>query len=134
MKPTDTVEPDVAIKIEFDQMPPRILTGNGRPGHWSRRWNAEKIWHAAALWRLREVAPDGMWGHVSIQYTAHFCGTPMDPDNLVTGMKAAQDAVVTAGMIPDDGHDYVTILPVKYVRVKHRHEVALTMEITEVLK
>ena len=120
------------ITIEFDRMPPVILRGNGRPGHWSSKHWRTQLWHDDTLVRLWErELPDSPWGHVTIQYTAYYCGKPIDADNLIIGMKAPQDAIVTAGIVEDDSHHYVTVLPVKYVRVDHRHQIKLVMEITE---
>ncbi len=121
------------ISIEFDQMPPEELRGNSRYSQkdWAFR-EAKRNWSEIAYLLLREEnIPRLPLERVAIQYTVYWCGKPIDEDNLLKGMKAVQDSVAYVGIVPDDGPDHVTILPVKYVRVKHKPQVKLVMEITE---
>lgn len=127
-----------SLSIEFPFMPPTELRGNGRPAHWAVRNRKVAELRAATAWRLRELdifdAQDGTPAYFDkavVKYTAHYCGKPIDRDGLIQGMKAALDEVVAKRVVWDDNPRHVTGIQVEYVRVKHRGEVKLVMEVID---
>ena len=107
------------LTIELPFLPPRALSPNAR-GHWSKRYKAGKELGESVWVRAREVAPPEPWERVTIRYKVFWCGKVPDPDNFIASMKPALDGIVRAGVIVDDGPEYVTILPVTNERVAHR--------------
>jgi len=118
------------IRLEWDYMPPSELRGNSRV-HWTVRSQVTKQFKESTEWRLREIDPDPM-GKIRIKYIAHWCGKRIDPDNLIKGMKPALDALTEYGVIEDDNPDYITGIDWEYHRVKHKNEVKMIMEVSEV--
>ena len=116
-----------SIIIAIAGMPPPVLRGNSR-GHWAEKHKAFTSYHSSAFSRLRQLQWEPM-EQVNIQYTVHYCGKPIDADNFLMGMKAAQDAIVSAGIIKDDSPQYINSISVEYVRVKHRDETKVVMAI-----
>ena len=47
-------------------------------------------------------------------------------------MKYAQDCLTIQVIIPDDSPDHIKNVSVEYHRVKHKRQVQLVMEVTEV--
>ena len=118
------------ITITYPYMPPKELRGNSR-SHWGDKKKWKDFFQEATIWRLREQDPKPM-DKVNIKYTAYYCGRPIDIDNLITGMKYAQDCLTIQGIIPDDSPDHIKNVSVEYHRVKHKRQVQLVMEVTEV--
>ena len=69
------------VRLEWDYMPPKELRGNSRV-HWSVRHRKTKQFKESAYFRLMEQDPNPM-NKVRVKYIAHYCGTPIDADNLV---------------------------------------------------
>ena len=101
------------FSIEYDHMPHKDLRGNSR-AHWAAKIKPKKDLQ------------------VRIKYIAYYCGKPIDSDNLVMGMKYAQDTLVKEKIIEDDSPIYVQGLATEYHRVKTKKEVKLIMEVTEI--
>ena len=120
----------MGIKIEYAEMPPSLLRGNSR-GTWRQKLKPKQVWEDKTLIRIREQNFKPIQGKAELQYTAYYCGTAIDNDNLVIGMKCALDMFTREGLIKDDGPDYIGILPVIYHRVPHRNQVRLVMEIKQ---
>ncbi len=51
-----------------------------------------------------------------------------DGDNWIGRMKAAQDGLVMAGVVADDTHDMVTVLPPVFIIEKGRSETIIEIE------
>ena len=119
----------MAIKLVWEYMPPKELRGNSR-AHWAVRNKFTKMFKESTIFRLMEVNPEPM-DKIRVKYIAHWCGKPIDADNLIKGMKPALDALTEYGLIEDDNPEYVKGIEVEYHRVKHRKHVGLIMEITE---
>ena len=118
------------FQIEYDQMPHKDLRGNSR-AQWFKKIRPKKDLQMETMIKLREVNPVPM-SKVQIRYIAYYCGKPIDADNLIMGMKHAQDVLAIEGIIEDDNPTYVTLAPPEYHRVKTRKEVKLIMEVTEI--
>ena len=121
--------------IEFPFMPPAVLRGNARPGHWAQRAAATREFKDAAVWRLREANAYAGFPlftpPIQITYRVFYCGKPIDRDNLLQGMKPIQDTLVAEFQksIPDDSPEFVATPIVEYTRVAHRDQVRVVMEI-----
>ena len=118
------------FSIEYDQMPHRDLRGNSR-AHWDQKLKAKEALQDETLIKLREVEAMPM-SKVQIRYIAYYCGKPIDSDNLIMGMKYAQDMLVEGKIIKDDNPTYVQGPLTEYHRVKTKKEVKLIMEVTEI--
>ena len=118
------------FSIEYDQMPHRDLRGNSR-AHWGQKLKAKEALQDETLIKLREVNPPSM-GKIQIRYIAYYCGLPIDHDNLIMGMKYAQDMLVKEKIVKDDSPTYVKGDETEYHRVKTKKEVKLIMEVTEI--
>lgn len=91
---------------------PRAAEGsNGRS--WRVKSRATKAWHelvAAAIATLGKAPP--AWEAVTVKYELHRAGgAPFDPDNIPTLLKPVLDAVVGAGVLPDDGPEHLLGVP-----------------------
>jgi Holliday junction resolvase RusA-like endonuclease len=117
------------VRLEWDYMPPPELRGNSR-AHWSVRHKITKQFKEATTWRLMEIDPDPM-DKVKIKYIAHWCGKPIDADNLIKGMKPALDALTEYGLIEDDNPEFVKGIEVEYHRVKQKKQIKMIMEVSE---
>ena len=121
------------LTITYPFMPPAELRGNSR-SHWRAKNAKKKEFQELTFWymhRQNEPLAEPM-NKVNIKYTAHYCGKPIDIDNLITGMKYAQDCLTIQGIIPDDSPEHINSVSVEYQRVKTKKEVQLIMEGTEV--
>jgi len=120
----------MALRIEYPYMPPKELRGNSRTG-WKARNQIKKVFQDNTIFRLLELDPEPM-DQVSVKYIAHYCGKPIDRDNLTMGMKYALDCLVKQKIIKDDSPDVVKELITEYHRVPHKDQVKLIMEVTEI--
>ena len=111
-------------------MPHRDLRGNSR-AHWAAKIKPKKALQVETMIKLREVEAMPM-SKVQIRYIAYYCGKPIDHDNLIMGMKYAQDMLVKAKIVKDDSPTYVKGDETEYHRVKTKKEVKLIMEVTEI--
>lgn len=110
-------------------------------------YKAAQDFQASVWWRLCEALgthePQQIQ-RVAIRYTVFYCGRKMDKDGFLYAMRYAQDLltpekvywrrgklVVKAGigLIPDDDSDHIEGPEVEFVRVKHRDEVKVVMEV-----
>ena len=60
-----------------------------------------------------------------------YCGVPRDWMNMGAGFKFLEDAIVRAGVLPDDSPRYVVEVSFGQIRVKTRKEVGCQIEIHE---
>ena len=118
------------FSIEYDHMPDKALRGNSR-AHWAAKLKPKEALQVETMIKLREVGAMPM-SKVRIKYIAYYCGKPIDSDNLIMGMKYAQDMLAIEGIIEDDNPTYVQGLATEYHQVKTRKEVKLIMEVTEI--
>ena len=112
------------FSIEYDHMPDKALRGNSR-AHWAAKLEPKEALQVETMIKLREVGAMPM-------IKAYYCGKPIDSDNLIMGMKYAQDTLVKEKIIEDDSPIYVQGLATEYHRVKTKKEVKLIMEVTEI--
>lgn len=75
-------------------------------------------------------APRQPFRRVRLAYTLHLCGKPMDLDNATGRCKWIGDWLVRAGYLEDDNPDVVTEIVTRQVRVPHRHDARVVVEIT----
>lgn len=104
--------------VEFELKVPMVpgktdappLTANQRL-HWRRKAALTAMVREAVAWHARDI---GQYPHVVVQL--HFAPQDKrrrDPSNLVPTQKPAVDALVDAGVVPDDTPRYVTeLMPV----------------------
>ena len=104
------------FSIEYDHMPDKALRGNSR-AHWAAKLEPKEALQVETMIKLREVGAMPM-SKVRIKYIAYYCGKPIDSDNLVMGMKYAQDVLAIEGIIEDEKPTYVQGLATEYHRVK----------------
>jgi hypothetical protein len=91
---------------------PRAEEGpNGRA--WRTRSRATKAWHELVLEALSDLEePVPAWRAARITYEVHRPGgRAFDPDNVIALMKPVQDAIVAAGVLPDDSAEHVVATP-----------------------
>lgn len=98
-------------------LPPKKVSPNGR-GHWAGKARAVKAYReqCTALMRATHEAPFPP-GRVVIDLEFYLCRPvsdktsfyPRDEDNARGAMKAAQDALKDAAIIPGDGKKYVRV-------------------------
>jgi len=119
------------FQIEYDHMPDKALRGNSRANHWGQKIKPKKVLQIETMIKLREVDPPPM-DKINIKYFVYYCGKPIDHDNLIMGMKYAQDMLVEEGIIKDDNPTYIKGAATEYHRVKTKKEIKLIMEVTEI--
>jgi hypothetical protein len=125
------------ITFELPFQPPPELRGNARPAHWSVRHRKVKELRESVWVRLMEGVGSGIieslpWPRARVTYTSYWCGKPIDEDGLRQGMKAVLDEIVSYGIIKDDSPQYLDGIDVRYVRVKHREDIKVVVEVEEV--
>ena len=125
------------ITFELPFQPPPELRGNARPAHWVVRHRKVKELREAVWIRLMqgvgsEIIESLPWARARVVYTSHWCGKPIDEDGLRQGMKAVLDEIVSYGIIKDDSPKYLDGIDVTYVRVKHREDIKVVVEVEEV--
>lgn len=69
----------------------------------------------------------------NVLYDYYYFGQAADPDNVVTGMKAALDGAEDCGIIKNDGPRCVVSLSIKAQRAESKEDVRVEMQIAEVL-
>ena len=119
-----------SFQIEYDEMPPKELRGNSRT-QWRGKLKPKRRLQDTTIAKLREIDP-GYMGKVKIKYTAYYSGLPIDIDNLITGMKYAQDCLAIEGIITDDNPEHVVGMEVEYHRVPTKRDIKLIMEVKKV--
>ena len=130
---SDVPASGAVIRIALDFLPPAVLRGNARPGHWAERARAAKALKRAALDRLDALdLPDHPFEQATVLYRAWCWGKGLDADSVVHGMKAALDAVVYLGLLIDDGPKHVLSVTAEVHRAESRDDVRVEMTVTEV--
>ena len=129
------------ITLEFPYQPPPELRGNSR-AHWSKRNRAVKALREATYARFLGICVNEMaegegcalvpWPRARITYTSYWCGKPIDEDNLIIGCKPILDEIITYGILADDSPKYLDGIDVRYVRVAHREDIRVVVEVEEV--
>ena len=116
------------ITITLDRLLPGLNGSNGLIRQHYRKATAVKD----ELLEWMKSQRIGTFGkaRVAIVCTRHYCGLPMDSDNLAASFKYPMDAVVKAGIIADDGPKCAA--PVIYCQKKcpSRKMQKMTIEIT----
>lgn len=131
------------ITLEFDHLPSTTETsGNSRKP-------------PIALWRAKETLKTNTWlvlqrqglialhdskgnfwnrhqmQRATVTYHAYWCRTPADPDNVVAAYKPILDKLVDELLLPDDGHEHVTVAPVQYTKVAKMKDRKLVVTLEE---
>jgi|TARA_Y100000310_G_scaffold17886_1_gene17671 hypothetical protein len=119
-----------SIILEFPFLPPPELRGNTR-AHWAAIANKKQDIKDAVWGRLDRIGHVWKMPAAALEVTAYWCGKPIDRDNFTYGLKAYIDAIVEYGILEDDSPEYIRGIVVDYVRVKHRDEVRMVLEIQE---
>ena len=125
-------------------IPPPEIRGNSR-AHWAKKAGKFKAYKITAFYTLREAMIKSGYSYkpvnkVEVHYQVFHCAKAIDHDNFIIGMKAFVDCLASPktdndmahGLIPDDSPDHFTIGSIKYIKVKHRTEARVEIEITEV--
>jgi Holliday junction resolvase RusA-like endonuclease len=122
-------------------LPPREASPNWR-GHWRRQREATTAYRETCGWILKSELPGVRFAGVRVSYEffqaspllPDNCATFRDSDNALAAMKAAQDSLKDAGVVPDDSYRFVSIGGV-VVRPARQSEgkrlVRVTLEETE---
>lgn len=92
------------ISLELPGCPPLLL--NSRL-HWRTLHREKAKWYERVYYHARAIKPPAPWDFAEVRYT-RFCGyVEPDHDNLVSGTKWIQDALVKAGLFVDDSPDHL---------------------------
>jgi Holliday junction resolvase RusA-like endonuclease len=87
--------------------------------HWAERNALQFTWDMMVLKLVREESIPPMEA-VSVELTAVYkVRRRRDPDNVMATLKVLLDALVKAGVLPDDSMGHVTIEPVKMELDRH---------------
>ncbi len=112
--------------------PPRILSPNGRPGHYMQKARATKKYRRDAVYATMHAcsAKGQEWElhlpKATVQATFYYrLQRRRDPDNLLASIKAAFDGLVKAGLLKDDNG--LTHLPTQVAIDKADPRVVLTV-------
>jgi hypothetical protein len=95
--------------------------------HWRARKREQAAWDALVLQALNGSRPKMERARVEI--TRFYAKHPLDPDGLTGSAKMPIDALVHAGIIPDDSPEHIelVVLQVKVATVKEeRTEITVT--------
>ena len=114
-------------------LPHRDLSPNGRPSRWAktRAQHAQRDWVVVALRALGPFDPDTpLYGAVRLGYHVLWCGKPPDRTNIIGSLKSAEDALVSEGVVADDGPDYVLGHDVTYERVAKRRDAGVRITVS----
>ena len=117
------------IRLEWPFLPPAQLRGNARAHHQVKA-KIMATFKESALFRIMKQGPDPM-DKVLVRYIGYCCAPLPDRDNLAIGMKGALDAFTEYGVIKDDSSNYVLDISTKIIRVPHRKEQGMVMEVEE---
>ena len=117
------------VRLEWPFLPPAGLRGNSRAHHQAKA-KMMATFKESALFRIMEQGPDPM-DKVLVRYTGYSCWPLPDEDNLTIGMKGALDAFTEYGVIKDDSSNYVLDISTKIIRVPHRKQQGMVMEVEE---
>ena len=121
------VEP-IVIKLDF--LPPPILRGNARYGHWGPKAKAAKDMKASGrdhgtivlngLSILNQDQPIPL-DRATIRYDFRHW-RPIELDNLHIGLKHFVDGLVISGLLVDDSPDHLTFDAPTFEKVKKGEE------------
>ena len=117
------------IRLEWPFLPPSELRGNSRSHHQAKA-KIMATFKESTHFRIMEQDPDPM-KMVLVRYTGYCCKPLPDEDNLTIGMKGALDAFTEYGVIDDDSSDYVMDITTTIIRVAHRNQQGMVMEVEE---
>ena len=83
--------------------PGRVVGNNGKGGLLRMHWAAKKKLTTRFIWQvLAQAGGRRFTGPVRLELVRYSIGSPMDYDNLVSTGKLLTDAIVRAGVLPDD--------------------------------
>jgi Holliday junction resolvase RusA-like endonuclease len=120
-----TLEPEYVGRQRY-VVPPSL---NARM-HWAARKRVADQFKNDAMWKIRALgAPK--YAKATINFTIH--RMPMywqDQDNAYASMKPIIDAIVKAGLIPDDSQEYA-IMSMRQKAVEHRDNERIEVVIKE---
>ena len=117
------------VRLEWPFLPPAGLRGNARVHHQAKA-KLMATFKESAFFRIKKQNPDPM-DKVLVRYIGYCCAPLPDRDNLAIGMKGALDAFTEYGVIKDDSSNYVLDISTKIIRVPHRKEQGMVMEVEE---
>jgi hypothetical protein len=93
--------------------------------HWAKRGRLRDAW----AWDIRAAAGTATVDTpCAVEIARRYCGRPMDEDNLHGAAKLPLDALVRAGVIPDDSPEHVR-LTCTQERVAKRAEQGTTISL-----
>lgn len=119
------------IRLELPYLPPASFSPNSRC-HWSKRHRDGKVVENNVFYLLREqFATIPRFKRANLHYTMVVPDSRRrDYENFVARCKPVTDALVTAGLIPDDAPKYVLDYKLVFEVVKGKS--ATIIEIKEV--
>lgn len=89
------------LELEFDQLPP--TPNQLHRMHWSKRHALKKDW----VWIVRSKDPNPIKLPCRIHVERRSMGRPLDVPAIFGTLKIPLDAIVGAGVLPDDQPRYV---------------------------
>ena len=122
----------VVFELPARQSPPSDISGNTR-AHPLKQHRVKAAFRDEVAVMFRQVWDGTPMARARIKYTSYWCGTPMDRTNFTAGMKALEDQLVREGLLVDDAPAFVLDNKINYVRVPHREDIKVVVEVEEIL-
>jgi crossover junction endodeoxyribonuclease RusA len=115
--------------IQFEQPTHPLSINEANRMHWAARRRRLDPWHARTFLYAKALEIDTQTEPVNIKLTLTFPrGGRRDPHNYVgTVVKTVVDALVRAGIVPDDTPDWVTVVDPE-IRVAKDNLATITIE------
>ena len=110
------------ITINVPMLPPVECSPNWR-GHWTRVYKAKQTYRNAVYYYARETmnGNDVAFEKARLDLTFVFpAKRKRDIDNMIARFKAGQDALVKAGLLPDDSPEYLEMGTITFETDKER--------------
>lgn len=111
---------------------PGKVPGNNGPGGLLRmHWAAKAKFLASCMWLVRFATKAKHTGPVRLELVRYSTGGPMDYDNLVSTGKFLVDAVVRAGVLPDDNPHVIAERHYSQVKAKSKADQRTVLRIID---
>ena len=117
------------LRIDLPWLPPAILRGNSRAGHWAQRHRAASSMRDSGYVHALEAGHEP-FQRACVRFEFRHWKT-IDLDNLIMGCKPFLDGLlVDSGLLPDDSGEYLSHCGATLERVKKGEE-GMTVTVTD---
>ena len=114
------------FRIEIDGIPPS-LNAFYAGMHWGKRKEIMDEWHMLFLAEFRNVIKQKVNWPITVSATLYSKRVPRDCDNVVIAAKAACDALVMGGFIPDDSPEYVSAVILRSKKSENKKDITVIL-------